>query len=203
VVSLIVFISFVQLVIILGMILWGLKISIRRMLSDKNNFKIDIKSKIRFISQDKPYNCGPVAIFNALRFFGVRVDRQYLNKIEKICNCDRYGTTGAELEKALKYFKKIIKFQCFKHPNLKFVDNQLKLGNAIILNYIWFIPEQRCGSGHFALICRKTKTGYIMANERKDRPTSYVSRKQMVEYLSVFNFDGRRRGGYCWIISKT
>ena len=124
----------------------------------------------RFLHQRQKYTCGPVAILNALKFFGRRVTEKNLPKIVKITKCDPYaGTLPSGLEKGLRAVKKgLFKLKKAK-PSYSKLLTHLDILNPAILIY----PAQD-NNFHAVLLFQKKGQKYII-NDKDGKTVQVIS----------------------------
>jgi hypothetical protein len=157
----------------------------------------------RYHRQMDNFRCGPVAIYNTLKYVGF--DISYNNTISYIsdaCNCatrrNSGGTDPIILRKVLRSFG--IKHSMKKHLTMKDIDHHLKNNKAMILRYSWVGKDEE-RYGHFYLIVGKKNKSYLTVNLYSDRTISWRRRKTIVNTL----ISSSRKDEWCawaWIIDK-
>jgi hypothetical protein len=131
----------------------------------------------RYARQQDNFRCGPVGILNALKWSGVAatVDRT-LPYLCGLTGCVDGGVRHREMDKALReagcghFTTRLV-----RRPKLHEIENHLKSGGAIIVNYYWekkrrdYIETSR----HYVLISDISPSGtyFGMVNYEKVRPT--------------------------------
>ena len=136
---------------------------------------------IRYLRQRDNYNCGPVAIINALKFFGERATQKDISRIAKIVNCKSpHGTSPKNMNKGIN---KIFKCEKMEDPTMRDIDQILLNGNPVILNYL--IQENGERWGHYIFIPRRETDGFIIINENKNRTVDLVNRTTISKWLKL------------------
>ena len=168
-----------------------------------------VEKKIKYVKQKDTYTCGPVALINVLRWAGqLKVNPKYLKAIKAICFTDKnQGTYSKEFDRAIKYFRPIIKIKTKKKPDLKDIDNCVDKGGIVVIGYVYKFHEIE--QAHFALIIGRTKTRYILVNDSRrfifstSRPSALEKKLKYVgtaeEWKSV---DRDERCCKAWFVEK-
>lgn len=114
----------------------------------------------RYYKQRDKFSCGPVAIFNALKWAGAKdglTAKRALPPLSRLCECSKYngGTKHTAMDRTLRIAGK----RCFDirrvyTPKLGEIEEHLRAGGALILNFRWH--EMRNGkmvdARHYVLI---------------------------------------------------
>lgn len=114
---------------------------------------------IRYIKQRDKYNCGPVAVLNALKWAGKKVTyASDFKKIKEACKSGKKnGTYVTALTDALIKYK-LIRRRDYKSPaTTKDIDTWLKKGNAVIVRYGWWKKSERKKVNQYATRLKKGK----------------------------------------------
>ena len=152
---------------------------------------------MRYCKQRDRFSCGPVAIINALKFFGVKATYKDVPKYRKLTNCRRpHGVKRKYINKPLQNI-----FKCTKinNPTMRQLDDFLKKGYPIILSHL--IRKNAKTWGHFIFIPRRERDGFVLINEYKNRTKDFVSRKFMVDMLRLKKRPGKKkRYPTAWIL---
>lgn len=92
---------------------------------------------IRYASQIRESDCGPISIFNLLKWIGIRVNlRDHHRLLCELCNnSPEFGSSEKDLTRALSKIKKKVKFSFsyIKRPNGNNIITHLKSGGSAIL----------------------------------------------------------------------
>lgn len=145
---------------------------------------------IRYIKQNDQSSCGPIAIINTLKWLGHNATYQFIHIIRQLCNwkdarfIDGGGTTDADFEIALEYFK--IKRKKIIAPNIDIIDYHLDLGGAVIISYFnpFKVSDFEKNSGHFTLCIGRTRYTYIMVNDKPGKTMTRRTKNTMKKMLS-------------------
>ena len=108
--------------------------------------------KIRYATQIRESDCGPIALLNLLKWLGMRVTvREHHGHLCWMCNLiDGFGSSDSDLTRALSHLRRNnFSFKYRRKPKLKTILSHLKNGGAVILVYpnevglhACFIPSQ-------------------------------------------------------------
>lgn len=139
---------------------------------------------IRFLKQTKLSNCGPVAILNAIKYFGIPTSKDDLKYIEFLAKTNKDGSSDKDLLKALKSIKlwKVKE----KVASLKSLCG-LSSGKIYILGYnvIEKNRNKEFISGHFVLLVKKTNTFYYAVNHINNKDFNKVNKTTKSIYIKT------------------
>jgi len=110
---------------------------------------------MRYVKQRDKYSCGPVAIMNVLKWAGYAFNYEdSLPVLQKLCKCISVtGTKHANFDRALRLVTsrfKVFKVRRVHRPKLWQIEEHLREGGLVILNYYWRKDEE--GHRHFMLL---------------------------------------------------
>lgn len=153
---------------------------------------------VRFVKQRDRFRCGPVAILNALKFFGKKCDYSYLKRISNSCHCwGKDGTKSGKFDKALRRLGKRF-FRVRRTYNCSFdkIDGALRKNKLVIVNYTW-IDERKTPHGHYTVLVRDESYNYYAINNYRGK-TIYPF------YMDAFRSKGQRNNiiKEMWVLSK-
>lgn len=114
-----------------------------------------------YIGQHDRFSCGPVAIFNAIRWSGLGcIVREYLNIISVRCYCTPpKGTLHVNFDRALRFFSKG-RFRVKRriYPDIDSIEEHLRRPDgAVIINDLRIINNK--DKGHYYLITEVSNSG--------------------------------------------
>ncbi len=112
-----------------------------------------VKIRVPYFSQKKGYTCGPASLEMVLKFFGVSVVQDRLEKVEKT---KKDGTShGGLIDAARKYG-----FYCFvdKNSSISMIKHFVGVGLPVIVNYI----EPSDDEGHYSVVVGYNEKKVIM-----------------------------------------
>jgi hypothetical protein len=149
-----------------------------------------------YIVQRDRYRCGPVAIFNALRWAGETVTYEKdIKRLSRLCECRApRGTTHRPFLKALrKEGRGLFTVDLVLRPSLKDFDGPLDEGCALV----WNMKHQR--GRHYALIVgKRVANWYDVANWMHDcDPVVPINRKELKQFV-----DQRDKLHRIWVLRK-
>lgn len=113
----------------------------------------------RYYKQRDEFRCGPIAIFNALKWAGGfpgLTAKQALPRLTTLCECVKpHGTYHRPLDKTLRLAGRgFFDVRRVYAPKLKEIEKHLRAGGAIIINFRWL--EMRKGkmvdARHYVLV---------------------------------------------------
>lgn len=134
---------------------------------------------MRYVKQRDHYSCGPVAIMNVLKWVGVRFNYQERIKVlQEACDCvPTRGTRHAAFDRALRLAAKLVtadvRIRRVHRPKLSQIEEHLRSGGAVVLNYRWKTDEKGF-SRHFMLLTKVYGSGkyFLTVNDRTDGPAA-------------------------------
>jgi len=153
---------------------------------------------MRYIDQQKhEFTCGPVAIINALRWWGVKADYDnFLLQLEPGECTERFGMKWKTLSKVLK--RNGFKVKQVYNPTMRELDAFLADGLSIILNYSYIDPEDGMLEKHYVFIDAKWRIFnghdidrsimakyFITAKRRVQKPKAWVILNHHKEHSGV------------------
>ena len=155
---------------------------------------------VRFVKQRDRFRCGPVAILNALKFFGKKCDYSYLYRISDDCHCWGVGGTGTKVSKFDKSLRKLGRkyFRVRRTYNYSFdkIDEALRKNKLVIIDYVW-TDEKKMLRGHYTALVRDKFYNYYAVN-------NYKGKALYPFYMDAFRAKGQRNNNIkgMWILSK-
>lgn len=144
---------------------------------------------MKYFRQKDKYSCGPVAILNALKHYGIPATGQDLSYIKDLCQTTpAIGTNIVDFHRTvMKFFEYDFDFQ----PLIRDVVTSLKKGRATLT----FGVRKNHGA-HFFLLTgvNKSATMFETVGLYNDEELVYwISRKDLRDLL-------RARNAMCWYI---
>lgn len=112
----------------------------------------------RYIKQRNYFECGPVAIINALKWLGFNAQGCHVKHTRKECGTDKDGTTSEAMRKVIDtHIHRNTYVEC---PTLAMLDSALELGRAFILNY-GYVRDDGEEEWHACLCIGKDGLAYL------------------------------------------
>lgn len=143
----------------------------------------------QFIYQRKdhhPYQCGPIALYNTLMYFGIDYS---LDELIRLCGANKI--TGTSCESFAKCLGTVIRDAPFLQvnellPTTAAILSALDLGAVVILLYHW--DHGHINGEHYVFIERVTKhlKRFKIINASFKRRIAYVTTKQLGSMLTPF-----------------
>lgn len=149
---------------------------------------------IRYASQLRESDCGPISIFNLLKWIGIRVNlRDHHRLLCDLCNdSPEFGSSEQELTRALSKIKKRIKFNFsyIKSPNRNNIIKHLKAGGAAILFF-----QNETGIHACFMPSIETEREIILINAFDDETKSVLTKAAFLKLTKI-------RPIRVWLIKK-
>ena len=153
---------------------------------------------VRFVKQRDRFRCGPVAILNALKFFGKKCTYSDLKKISVSCHCwGPGGTKESRLDEALRRLgKKYFRVRRTYNYSFDKIDEALRKNKLVIVDYVC-VDENKKLRGHYSVLVRDKFYNYYAVNNYKGK-TIYPF------HMDAFRAKGQRSNNIkgMWILSK-
>lgn len=130
----------------------------------------------RYFKQRDFSRCGPVAIFNSLKWAGVDVTIKHdFSRICRLCPYDGKGVPHVYMDRTLrKAGRGHFTARLVRRPKLREIENHLRSGGAVIFNFYWEKVTRNHieTSRHYVLMSDMSPSGtyFGMANYQKERP---------------------------------
>ncbi len=174
-------------------------VSLQNIMVDIEKKKKNEKKMIRFVRQQNHYSCGPILLFNLLKWANLNKIISYRD-IFALTECTpEKGTKTLKFQKALKFIlsRTDLKFKkTITKPSLRQIKQYLKTpNNAIILEY--FKNEQYL---HFILLIRNDQNEIIMINEGAENKKIPIV--QLTNNLSLANHQHCEKYPIAWLIHR-
>ncbi len=140
----------------------------------------------RYTKQRDKFRCGPIAILNALRWVGVSIPyKELLPSLERLCECVAPdGTRHAAFDRTLREVgKDIFTVRRVHHPSLAQIEEHLREGGHIILNYRW--THAGMDRRHFESLVEVSLSGrsfYVVNGSLRGPALRKVTRTRFKEY---------------------
>ena len=139
-----------------------------------------VTSGPRYVKQRDKFSCGPVAIMNVLKWSGMEFSHEYLRDwAGGLCECGPPdGTAHKKFEKGLRQASKAygrpFTVRKVMHPTLAQIDEHLREGGAIVLNYYWRREDEGTSNRHFMLVAGISDSGksYLTVNDHREGPAA-------------------------------
>jgi len=164
----------------------------------------------RYINQNKKCasSCVPIAIMNSLKWAGKKVTKKDLAKFHRLVNKPR--ARGVQFLKTAPFilkqelgmdsFPKIAMAHHGRTFKRESIDKELEKGNAVLLNYYWYVGPRRHKrpefrnladgiDGHCMLIIGKRGNRYVCVNSRTKnvvglRSSGWIDRRLAFKYYN-------------------
>lgn len=141
-------------------------------------------NNIKFIKQRTATSCGPVAIFNALRWSGAqsRVKKE-LPELVKLGQLQRGGIFSEDFGKVLATVSpQFLRIKHFSRPSMKTMKKyEPKNDRSILLKYD--IKKKDGYQGHWIFIPKTEKGRYICINDSSTSIATSLSKAGMTKYM--------------------
>jgi hypothetical protein len=154
-----------------------------------------------FVRQpQKSYNCGPIAILNALKWSGMKVrKRDAVPFLDFSCRLDQDeddpGTEDGDLDRTLRYAAKgRLDVRRPKRLSVRNLRTHIQAGGAALVGYF-----HTSGGGHYTLLVKAEGRRFLAANDTKAtlrRTMSYKRRKTVHDWL-------HRPGTAVWLLARS
>ena len=153
----------------------------------------------KFIKQTNPFNCGPTAILNALKWAGMSdATLSLIPTLEFSCRLVNFeegdvGTTDHDFDRVIRYAGQM--YYTVVRPEtvtIGGIDNHLESGGSIAIGYVGYGSTD---GGHFCFISEKVGSSYAFINDSKDKTKILRRRKTMIQLL-------RSPKTLLWFLSK-
>lgn len=159
---------------------------------------------MRYMKQRDNYSCGPVAIMNVLKWAGLKFSYgEKIDYISKLCKCKAPGGSyHNHFDKALRNVTDgLLKIQKIKRPKLAQIEEHLKTGGVVIINYAWKKIDKK--GRHYALIAdiNKSELSMLLINDFEKGPARCWVSRQM---FRTYNLRFQRTDPYykAWFVYK-
>lgn len=146
--------------------------------------------------------CGPVAVFNLLRFFGHTVGKDTLSLLYLLSKCKKgRGTSTDDLNALIKLYGMVYDFNSKRYihkvPNLKKFTSHVKKGNPAIVCYLGQRLPGNNFNAHYILVVDIDSDGnFVVVNDE-----STIDRVRPVEMNSYIKFGKEEEGlPVVWLI---
>lgn len=158
---------------------------------------------MRFVRQRDNFTCGPVSIFNALKWAGFSSTyKQHFFKIKFYCKTTYdWGTTPENITKTLSKYSKYLSFSRKELITLKEIDVHLNNGGAIILEY-WFKEANKLYDGHYVFIFRENEHDFIAVNGMEGPLTVQPCPRNMLKGMLRCRKYRHTGSPSAWLINK-
>lgn len=127
------------------------------------------------------YACGPIAVLNALRFQGHRAKRRHLPWIADQLKVEEGGTPVGEFDRT---GRRLTGFRRIRNPDWKPVEDQLKLGNAVIVETRYWAKSDGVLSSHVYMLAgiwiHRDNVSYYVCN--LNRQCRWLCIEQIKDY---------------------
>jgi len=126
---------------------------------------------VRYTRQYRKSNCGPTAIINLFRHFGVRITfEQYRNTFTRLgykhnTRSIKGGTGSTNTEKMFRYFG--IRYRKITNIIVRDIEAALDRNQVVILNFTWWNRNDRKKGDHSCLIVGHTEKHLYVVNDRR------------------------------------
>ncbi len=161
----------------------------------------------KYFKQRDKFRCGPVAILNALKWAGVAVTVKHdLPRLCRLCSCVDSGIQHEAMNRGLrKAGRGHFTTRLVWHPKLHEIENHLRSGGAIIVNYHWEkVTRYHIEiSRHYVLMSDMSDSGtyFGMANYQQKRPAyQRVHRNTIKNHLLRYQRVDRKYKA--WFLTK-
>lgn len=164
-------------------------------------------AQVRYVKQRDHYSCGPVAIMNILKWVGVKFNyRDRIEVLQEACKCSPpRGTKHAAFDKALRLVAELLPVDiCVRRvhrPKLCQIEEHLRSGGAVVLNYRWEADEEGF-SRHFMLLTKVYGDGkyFLTVNDNRQGPAVRAIHRQTFKKVNL-RFQRTDRHYKAWFVS--
>jgi len=113
-----------------------------------------------FVSQRDEFSCGPVALFNALRWSGHQATcREVLPRLMTYMKCEPpHGTRTCQVERTLRRYSKYFSAHRLPNPSVQEIVKHLDAGGAALICF-GFDDENNQRRGHYCLLVKTNEAG--------------------------------------------
>lgn len=151
-----------------------------------------------YLKQRDRFRCGPIAIFNALRWAGKAVSyKKDIKRLSKLCKCEPpKGTTFRPFISTLrKEGKHLFTVKQLTNPTIRDFDRGLRNDSVLLWN---FKPEP--AGRHYVLVVGRNSTDktFTIANWCCDRTPVVTMPRCIVKYY----VEQRDRLQRAWVLTK-
>jgi hypothetical protein len=124
-------------------------------------------------SQPHPRACGPIALVNVIRWFGIRTSIRKVIEFTKQIHAwsPKIGMYPFQMAYALRTMR--IPFRVKKHLTVQGLDRLIDSGCAVILVY----QMERYNGSHVVFITGRSKDGYLAWNHIQGHPPWFAREK--------------------------
>jgi len=140
-------------------------------------------TKVKYSYQRDSYSCGPIALYNIMKWAGQKVS---LKELIEVCGgrdeIKKIGTDVSVFNNVLLELPGIEVYGVWYQAGLNLINNHLKTGGIVALSYL----TDECG--HYALIVGRTKKCYLVVNAYENRAVSAIPRRIVRKMLDVDDF---------------
>jgi hypothetical protein len=150
--------------------------------------------KIRYASQIRESDCGPIALLNLLKWLGMRVTlRDHHSHLCWLCKLiEGFGSSDIDLSRALSHLKKDnFRFKYNRKPDYKELCDHLTSGGSAILVY----PNESGLHACFLPAQIKKSKRILVVNAFIGKTEAFISKKRFYSWV-------RSKESSVWLISK-
>ena len=158
----------------------------------------------KYIVQPDKYSCGPVAIFNALRWAGNKIHVSELKRIKEDAKCvssgktkDKAGTMHNDFDRVIrKEGEGIFTVKRIYRPKISEMEEHIRNGGAIAMTY------KHSRGRHFMLLTNVSKSGQtfeIINDQIKPPAARQMKRKTLFNTIFEYKNDHKRKA---WFLTK-
>lgn len=146
----------------------------------------------RYVLQSDRYSCGPIAILNALKWAGQKINKfELLPFLQFACRTidleypedfDLNGTHDSDFERVLRYTGKGMFF--IKRPKILTVKQlklHLKRGGALAFSYYW--KDGADGGEHWAFMPEYKNSSFMIVNDHTGEVVKARSEKTIRQWF--------------------
>lgn len=131
------------------------------------------------MKQKNQFGCGPIGVINVLKWTGLQLTyKEDYKTFADICGTDQEGTDRGNITRALKKFKKYLRFVYKKLITFKQVDEHIRAGNCVLYEY--FFPENGEYDGHYELLLFEDGVYYVV-NGMYPAPAKQVIEREEIK----------------------
>ena len=165
----------------------------------------------KYIRQTSKTTCGPVAVFNALKWAGYNFTRK--SHFKKLCkelqwsSTVKMGCIGTHPHYVHNIWNKYPKIKMIGSSttldfDIKNLDGFLDCGNtAFVMRYFRIINNK--SFGHYVFCPSRTPKRYILINNKKNKTIMYQTRDTMLKMLKQIHCDEfASHQPYMWLLQR-
>lgn len=160
----------------------------------------------QYIKQRDKFRCGPIAVFNSLRWAGADISARYVYELTDKCNTKHFGQGGTDhhdFDRVLREeAAELVKIDLILKPRMYEIEEHLKNGGALVLNFAYNRDELVGVHRHYTLLTEISETGKTleMVNGYSNRPAVQKIRRKT--FVTDCLSHTRDKDAKAWFLTK-